>query len=285
MKYIFLLTLVVVAQLFAAEFKKEHGDYVYRDTLTFEESAEGLDLLDCSATNGEIELTGEDRSTVSVTAILKIEADELEDGQEYLKDFRPVVKRSGDKLEIYSEYPDSKFDWDEVSANIDFIIHAPKSLNLDASCANGEINAMGMTGSADLSSADGEIAFTSKDGVTGQVDASCANGEVTIDVAALTGNCEFSTANGEITVTVRETLAGNISAATANGEITLALPEDADMKVSASSLSGGSIESDWEGKYSDKLVGDEFEVVVNEGTYLVDLSSVNGEIDLRKAKK
>jgi DUF4097 and DUF4098 domain-containing protein YvlB len=286
MKYVLLLTLIIASLLFAAEFKKEGGDHVYRDTVQFDEPAAGLDLLDCSAVNGEIELTGEDRSTISVTANVKIEADDLEEGQRFLKEFKPVVKRNGTKLEVYAEYPESdKGDWDGINASIDFIIHAPKSLSLDASCANGEITATGMTGDADLSSANGEISFISKDGITGAIDASCANGEINIDVASLTSNCEFSTANGEIKVNVRETLAGNISASTANGEITLALPENSSMKVSASSLSGGSIESEWKGNLSDNLIGDEFEVTVNEGKYLVDCSSVNGEIDIRKSKK
>lgn len=285
MKYVLFLTLIVASLLFAAEFKKEGGDYVYRDTVKFDEPAAGLELLDCSAVNGEIELTGEDRNSISVTANIKVEAEDLEAGQKFLKDFKPVVKRNGTKLEVFAEYPEGDHSWDNINANIDFVILAPKSLNLDASCANGEITATGMTGNADLSSANGEITFVSQEGVTGQVDASCANGEVSIDVASLTSSCEFSTANGEITVTVREKLAGNISASTANGEITLELPESADMKFSASSLTSGSIESEWQGTHEDKLVGSEFEVVVNQGTYLVECSSVNGEIDLRKSKR
>ncbi len=285
MQYAIVISLLVVTQLFAAEFKKEGGDYVYRDTLRFEESALDLSKLDCEAVNGEIQLTGEDRNTVSVTAFVRIEAEDLKDGQAYLKGFKPVVERDGATLKVYTVHPDSKISWDDLNANIDFVIVAPKQLNLEASCANGEITAVGMTGGADLSSANGEISFVSLDGVHSSIDASCANGEITIDVAKLHGDSKFSTANGEISITVHKTLAGNISASTANGAIELALPENSSMKVSASTLVNGSISSDWSGNREESLIGDEYELVVNEGQYLVECSSVNGEISIRKANQ
>jgi len=285
MKSVFVLTLLLVSQLFAAEFKKEHGEYVYRDTLRFDVAALDLKTLAVEAVNGEIKITGEQRSSVNIEAYIEIKAEDLEEGQKYLQGFKPVVKREGDRLRIYGEYPETDWTWDDISANMDFVIVAPNQLDLDASCANGEITAVEMNGGAKLESANGEITFLSKEGVTGQIDASCANGEIDIDVASLNNNCEFSSANGEINVTVHNTLAGNIAASTANGEITLALPENSSMKVSASSIVNGSITSDWSGKHAEQMIGDEFELVVNEGKYLVDCSSANGEIAIRKANR
>lgn len=285
MKSVIVLTLLLVSQLFAAEFKKQGGEYVYRDTLRFDEAVLDLKTLDVEAVNGRIEITGEERSSVNILAYVEIKAEDLEQGQKYLRDFKPVVKRDGDRLRVYGEYPESDWTWDEISANMDFVIVAPKQLDLDASCANGEIEASEMNGAANLESANGEITFISKEGVTGQIDASCANGEIDIDVASLSDNCEFSSANGEINVTVHNTLAGNIAASTANGEIVLALPENSSMKVTASSIINGSISSDWSGKHEENLIGDEFELVVNEGKYLVDCSSANGEIAIRKANR
>lgn len=285
MKTIVLLSLLAASQLFAAEFVKERGEYVYRDTLRFDEAALDLKTLSVDAVNGEIKLTGEERANALVEAYVEIKCDEIEDGQKYLKDFRPVVKRVGDKLRVYGEYPESNWTWDEISANMDFVVLAPKQLELEASCANGEITAVGMIGRAALESANGEISFLSKDGIAGAIDASCANGEILVDVSALRGDSDFSTANGEISVTVHDNLECNIDASTANGEIVLALPETANMTVSASSVVNGTITSDWSGKHSEKMIGDDFELGVNEGKYRVNCSSANGEISIRKANR
>lgn len=285
MKLVVILPLLLAAQLFGAEFKKQGGEYVYRDTLRFDESVLELKTLACESVNGTITLTGEDRGTVSVVAFIEIRSDKLDEGQEYLAGFKPIVKREGDKLRIYGEYPETKFSWNDISGGIDFVINAPKQLELDASCANGSITSVGMMGGADLESANGEISFLSRDGVTGAIDASCANGRISIDVAELSDDSEFSTANGEISVIVHKALAGNISASTANGEIVLALPENSSMKVSASSLVNGSISSEWSDNHKFESIDEGFELVVDKGRYLVECSTVNGEITIRKANR
>lgn len=285
MKKVLFCVLAYLSAASAGEFVKTGDEYVYRDTLRFDESAMDLKTLEIESLNGFIRLTGEDRSSVYVEACVEIKADNLEDGEEFLKEFRPIVKRSGEKLRVYGEYPESKLSWNDISANIDFIISAPRSIDLTASCANGEIEAAEMTGSADLECANGEITFLSATGVSGFLNASCANGQVTVDIGTLNGNSEFNTANGEINVSVHRSLAGNISASTANGVITLALPENSDIKVVANSVINGSVYSEWSGDHQKKMIGDEFELVVNGGKYLVECSSVNGQIAIRKANR
>lgn len=285
MNPLFVVVLLLASQLFAAEFKKVQGEYVYRDTLRFDESVLDLKTLAVEAVNGEIRITGEERSSVNVVAFVEIKAEDLEQGQKYLEGFKPIVKRDSARLLVSAEYPESSWTWDDISANLDFVILAPKQLDLEASCVNGEIAADNMNGNAELETANGEITFVSKEGVSGQIDASCANGEIDIDVSSLSDNCEFSSANGEINVTVHDILAGNIAASTANGQIVLALPENSSMKVSASSIVNGTITSDWSGKHAEQMIGDEFELVVNEGKYLVECSSANGEIAIRKANR
>ena len=43
--------------------------------------------------------------------------------------------------------------------------------------------------------------------------------------------------------------------------------------------------SDWSGNNAEEFIGDDYELVVNEGTYLIDCSSVNGEIAIHKANR
>jgi len=280
---VLLVSLALVGALSAAEFEKHGGEYIYRDTLVFEESALDVTLLECESVNGETNVTGEERASVYVRVFVEIKTDDLEDGQKYLKDFRPVVERSGSKIRAYGEYPETNWSWNDISANMDFEIRAPKALNLTASAANGEINCTGMSGAAELDCANGEIKFISESGSTGAIEASTANGEILVDVAELNATSEFSCANGEIKLVVRKLLAGDVSASTANGEIVLAFPENASMEVMASSVINGTIRSDWEGTPKDNLVGDEFEFAVNGGKYKVECSSANGEIEIRKS--
>lgn len=283
MKAMLLATLALCANLFAADFVMKGGDYVYRDTLVFDESSVNLTSVACESINGETKITGSDRNSVHVTVYVEIKCDDLEEGQKYLKSFRPVVAREDARLRIYGEYPDGSWSWNEISANMDFVIEAPAGLNLDASSANGEIVCVGMTGAADLECANGEISFLSETGTTGSISASCANGEIDVDVAKLNGSSSFECANGEIDVVVHQLLAANIDASTANGEITIALPENSSMRIVARSLVNGSIESDWAGVHDKGLIGDNYELVVNDGKYKIDCSSANGEITIRKS--
>lgn len=274
--------LALALQATGAEFVRDGSEYVYRDTVRFEESAEGISNLDCEVVNGTLNLSGEMRSTVVVVAYVEIRAEELEEGQKYLKDFRPTVERKGSKIKVSGEYPEDNWTWNDMSASMDFVVTAPKSLSLDASCANGTITSVEMQGDADLETANGEINFLSRDGVTGRLNASCANGEIEVNVASVHGDCDFSAANGEISVTVSKQLDGDISASTANGEIEILVPDDASINISASSLVNGSIDTDWGGTDDDGIFDNSFQLVVNEGSHKVDCTTVNGQISVRK---
>ncbi|MCB9367008.1 MAG: DUF4097 family beta strand repeat protein [Calditrichaeota bacterium] len=282
-KYFLLIAALWWSQLFAAEFVKHGDEYVYRDTVRFEESASGIKTLSCEAVNGEIKLTGESRTTVHVTAFVEIRCENLKQGQDYLEGFKPVVKRNGAAIEVSGEYPDSKWTWDEISANMDFVILAPKELDLEASCANGEIDASEMQGAADLSCANGEIRFNTAEAVAGEIEASCANGEVDITVGTLAGGCDVSTANGEVSVTVTKLLSSDISASTANGEIDIAIPESSSFTIKAGSIVNGTIRTDWGNAADDGLFGESVKLAVNEGKHTIDCSTVNGEIEIRKS--
>lgn len=266
----------------AAEFVRDGDGWLYRDTVRFEEPAADATALSCEAVNGRMELTGEDRTSVSVVAYIEIRAEELEEGQKYLEKFRPVVKRNGDRIEVYGEYPKHAWSWNEMSANMDFSVTAPRNLKLMASCANGSITAVNMCGDAILETANGEISFVSKESSIGKLSAECANGEIDVSVSELRGDCDLSTANGEIMMTISRVLAADVSLSSANGEIELVIPDDASVKIDASSMTDGAIETDWGTVDEDQFPGSEFELTVNGGQHTIDCSTANGEISIRK---
>ncbi|MBK6765783.1 MAG: DUF4097 family beta strand repeat protein [bacterium] len=266
----------------AAEFARDGDGWLYRDTVRFEEPVVNITTLSCEAVNGKVELTGEDRNSVVVIAYVEIRAEKLDEGEKYLKDFRPVVRRGGHEISVYGEYPKHSWSWDEMSANMDFVVSAPKDLKLDASCANGSITALNMRGDAELETANGEISFMSNESSMGRLVADCANGEVNVSVAELLGKCDLSTANGEVSMLVSKVLAANISLSCANGEIELVIPDDASVKISASSLTDGAIQTDWGNAEANGFSGSEIELTANGGKHSIDCSTVNGEISIRK---
>lgn len=276
---------LLCSQLLAADFVKEGNEYVYRDTVRFEESAAGVKSLSCESVNGRIDLSGEDRQTIAVVAYVEVRTVDLEDGQRYLEGLKPTVKREGTEVRIAGEYPKSRNGLADVVANLDFIVKAPGTMNLQASCANGTLNVREMTSEAELSCANGEIHFVSDATVTGRIDASCASGKVAIQASDLHGSCHVSTANGSASVRILKQLAGDIFASTANGEIDIAVPESSSFTIKGSSMVKGSIKTDWGGASEGDLVGENLELIVNGGRHKLDCSTANGTITIRKSNE
>lgn len=282
--YVFILSCLLCLSLSAnaAEFVREGDGWLYRDTVRFEEPTADVTTLSCEVVNGELELTGEDRSSVAVVAYVEIRAEELEEGQKYLEKFRPVVKRKGERIEVYGEYPKHSWSWNELSANMDFVVTAPRDLRLVADCANGTISAVNMRGDAELETANGEIGFVSNESTVGKLSADCANGEINVSVAELRGDCDLSSANGEITLTISRVLAADVSLSCANGEIELVIPDDASVRIDANSLTDGAIRTDWGDAEESDSPGSSVAVTANGGQHEIDCSTVNGEISIRK---
>lgn len=276
---------LLCSQLLAAEFVKEGNEYVYRDTVRFEESAAGVKFLACELVNGRLDLSGEERQAISVVAYVEVRAQDLEEGQRYLEGLKPTVRKEGAEVRIAGVYPKFAKDLADVVANLDFDVRAPGTVKLQGSCANGTLNVREMTSDAELSCANGEIHFISDANVTGRLDASCANGKVAIQASDLHGSCHVSTANGRASVRILKQLAGDIFASTANGEIDIAVPESSSFTIKGSSMVKGSIKTDWGDANDGGIIGENLELIVNGGQHKVDCSTANGTITIRKSNE
>ena len=127
-----------------------------------------------------------------------------------------------------------------------------------------------------LSTQNGEIRVK---GNYGQVDLKTTNGD--IDFGGEFSGCQLKTANGDIDVYLKDTLKGNLSAASTNGAISITLKPGSSFQVDGKTVTG-SVSSDFNTTSSSDGAGSILEGTVAEGTYKLDLRTVNGEIQLLK---
>jgi DUF4097 and DUF4098 domain-containing protein YvlB len=206
--------------------------------------------------NGNVRIVTWDREEI------KVEATKHGKKQEHLDEVKIEVDAEADQIRIRTKYPDSKSRRNnDNSVSVEYELAVPKQCRLDRiNTVNGNV----------------EI-----ERVGGDVEASSVNGSVT--AAGLAGQVELSTVNGSVKAAFAE-LKKSVSLKSVNGSVTLALPPEANAKVSAHTLSGG-IHSDF-GLQTKKHfpIGQNLDGKLGEGGPAIDLSTVNGGIRIDRSK-
>jgi hypothetical protein len=145
---------------------------------------------------------------------------------------------------------------DDVS--LDITVRVPDGVKIDVSSVNGGLDISGATAEVEAHTVNGGIEARSSGG---PVNASTVNGEIDVRMGAIgSGNLDFSTTNGSITVTVPDGLNADITMRTVNGSVGSDFP----MTVS--------------GRISPRRIA----ATIGRGGMKIDLSTVNGSIDLRR---
>ncbi|HLZ45670.1 MAG TPA: DUF4097 family beta strand repeat-containing protein [Gemmatimonadales bacterium] len=142
---------------------------------------------------------------------------------------------------------------------VDFDIQVPAGVEFDGQTVNGQMSAEGLKGDVRASTVNGTVRVST----TGIAEASTVNGSVYAEMgrADWTNDLEFSTVNGGITLLLPGKLDTDIRANTVNGDI----------------------ETDWpltvSGRFSQRRVHG----TIGAGGRGLNLSTVNGEIRLKKS--
>ena len=206
--------------------------------------------------NGDVRIVTWDREEIKVAAIKRAKK------QEHLDEVKIEVDAKADLIRIKTKYPDSKSRRNkDNSVSVEYLLTVPKQSRLDRiNTVNGNV----------------EIEMAS-----GDVEASSVNGNVT--AAALAGQVELSTVNGSVKATFAE-LKKSVSLKSVNGSVTVALPSEANAKVSAHTVTGG-ISSDF-GLQTKKHfpIGQNLDGKIGEGGPAIDMSTVNGGIRIDRSK-
>ncbi len=217
--------------------------------------------------NGSVEVQAWDEEAVFIEAVKKVEGTNPRI-KEKLDEIRINITQSDHSVKIETDAPSRDFNFWEwlfgegFSYSVSYKIKVPRHSNLKIEVTNGAIHVADVKGHIRLSGVNGRV-FA--ENVGGSVKASTVNGavEVSFDSLGTTSGMEFSTTNGGIT---------------------LALPEDARCTIKASTTNG-SIETDFPLEIHGRFVSKSLKGTINGGGPLIELSTVNGSIEILKRGK
>ncbi|HWC72554.1 MAG TPA: DUF4097 family beta strand repeat-containing protein [Gemmatimonadales bacterium] len=142
---------------------------------------------------------------------------------------------------------------------VDFEVQVPPGVEFNGKTVNGEMSAEGLKADVRASTVNGSVRVST----TGLAEASTVNGSV---------YAEFGRANWE----------DELEFSTVNGGITLVMPGKIDTEVRASTVNG-EIESDYPLTITGKFGPRKLRGTIGAGGRTLNLSTVNGEIRLRKS--
>jgi DUF4097 and DUF4098 domain-containing protein YvlB len=147
---------------------------------------------------------------------------------------------------------------DNNDVTVDFEVQVPAGVEFNGQTVNGEMSA---------------------EGLKGDVRASTVNGSVRVST---TGLAEASTVNGSVYAQLgRADWTNDLEFSTVNGGITLILPGKLDTDIRANTVNGD-IETDWPLTISGRFSQRRLRGTIGAGGRGLNLSTVNGEIRLKK---
>ncbi len=207
-----------------------------------------------SNVSGNIRITGWDRNEVQLEAVKHA------DTEEDLQAMRIDVESRPDVIEIETKYPHHFFG-DHHSGWVEYTLSVPNRARID---------------SVKLVSGDVRLA-----GLRGDVDASSVSGEIRAE--GLTGAVHLSGVSGRIEANFDRDLGRHVSLSTVSGSIVLGLVPDVGADVSADTVSGG-IHSELPIEVNQhQWVGQSLHGKLGNGDAQIDLHTVSGSIELRRA--
>lgn len=183
---------------------------------------------------------------------VKIEAIISADDSAELEKMKLIFEAEADSVFI-STTPDSI----TAKANIEYFVKVPGKLkSLFLSTLGGKIKSRGTYGNIDFKTANGDIDF---------------QGEFS--------GCQLASTNGDIEVYVKEVLSGDIFVKSTNGSIKVTVKPDSNFSVAGSTVTG-SIRSEFPTEVSSEPFNPKITGAINNGTYKLNLDTVNGDIQL-----
>ena len=206
--------------------------------------------LSLSNLNGSVSISGWDKKTIEVKATKTTSG-----SRERLDDVTINFDMKDDHLRIDVDYDDSEH-WTDGGVGVEFDIQVPRATRIK-----------------DIKLVNGDLEITN---ITGDVSASSVNGEVTGD--KLGGEVQLSTVNGDVSL---KTVVGDdsIELSSVNGSVTLLLPKKVNATLSASTIHG-----DVRGDLGHGVThaGSSMDAVLGSGGTRIELSTVNGDIRIRR---
>ena len=209
--------------------------------------------------DGAVHISTWDRNEVQVDAIKTART------KERLDEAKIEIEADANRISIRTHYPgDDHTFWHDGRhndpANVEYTLTVPRQARLDKiELVNGALDLRGMAG---------------------EVHASCVNGS--IHARELQGPAELNTVNGGLDAQV-EIPASRLKFSSVNGGVRVTLPSDASADINASTMSG-SISNDFGlSEVRHQFVGRSLHGELGGGSSHIEVSTVNGSIEIRHA--
>ncbi len=213
--------------------------------------------------NGDLKVVTWEKNEV------RVQAEKYADDEDALARLKINVDASKDMIAIDTEYPVSHGDKHGHGVSVDYILTVPKNANLEK-----------------VSIVNGRVEIT---GVAGDVEASTVNG--TVETSGLGGRCDLSTVNGKVEAGFTAiSRSADIRLNTVNGSLTVRLPGHPNVSIKAATTTGRisnefGLESSAElNEGSFVRVGDRLHAKLGNGSALLRLNAVNGNISILKSE-
>jgi DUF4097 and DUF4098 domain-containing protein YvlB len=209
--------------------------------------------------NGAVHISGWDRDEVKVDAVKSAWT------KERLDEAKIEVNAEQNEISIRTEFlsHDQTFVGHDHNnpANVEYTITLPRQARLDEiKLINGRLDVQG---------------------VVGEVHASCVNGR--IEAHNLQGPVKLNTVNGELDAIVDQLPASDLRLSSVNGRLRLTLPSDVNAELKASTLSGNISDDFGLPVIRHQFIGHSLHGQLGGGGTLINLSNVNGAIEIRHA--
>ena len=212
-----------------------------------------LGTVELSNVNGDVTIRGWDKKQVDIKATKRGPA-------EFLDDIEIEIDASPERLTIETKYPRTRR---ETHVSVEYELMVPKHAKLDSiTNVNGAIDVAGVQGEIRINTVNGSAEMN---GTTSSVDAETVNGNITAKWIEFPSN-------------------GAVKMRTVNGSLELELPSNANADVEASSMNG-SIHTDFPITVQGRFLSRKLEGKIGNGGSNIDLSTVNGAIDILKTKR
>ena len=244
--------------LMAGQGQAENRSFTDEFHQTYALSSDGRVALE--NINGAAHISVWDRNEVKVDAV------KYAGSKERLDDAQIRVDANSNYVSIRTEYRDHNltFNNDDEGhnpASVEYTLTVPRSARLDQiQLINGPLDIHG---------------------VAGEVRASCINGRMTVQ--GLQGRVKLDSVNSRMEVQFDRLGNAPVELSSVNGGIELTLPSDAKAEVEASTVSG-SIEDDFGLHVNNhRWVGHDLRGELGSGGPRIELSNVNGRIEIRHA--
>lgn len=168
---------------------------------------------------------------------------------------------------------------DRRDVRVRFTVKVPSGVRVSAGTVNGEMRIRDVSSDVRASTVNGLVEVHN---VGGEVRANTVNGRV--EVTTRSGPVNANTVNGDIDVSMGSlSRDGEMRFRTVNGSVTVETPPGLDANVSMETMHG-SISSDWPVQLSGKFGPRHAEGTIGRGGRSIRLTTLNGSVELRKAR-